>query len=121
MKLKIVLLTLISLPVWSSERPTRPASPTFQMPNEATVLAILNSNNEGNTFTNLEHNQTIAKTLADQRKYRREIVSLLFEITQSTKVVELSLKASHLIDGAKFVADNANFRQEYMPKNSEQK
>lgn len=119
MKLKIALFTLISLPLWASEPST--ILPTYSlieikypMPNQATILALLNSNNEGPTFTNPGHNQAIAAALADQPKSKKDILECFVKTTRSAQAVEMSLKADHLLDGARFALNNPNFRQEYI-------
>lgn len=111
MKLKIVFFALISLPILASEPKTSACLPSaasvenlkIQMPNYETILAILNSNNEGRLFSNLENNKTIALGLADKKVVREEVVSFLFETTGCRNVPVLSLKVSAIIDVVKAV------------------
>lgn len=119
MKLKIVFFAFLTLPILASEPKTSAClsstasteNPKILMPNYETVLAILNSNNNGRTFSNLKVNETISLGLAGQEVSREEVVLFLFEITKSRNVPELSLKASALIDVAQAVVKRPELAQ----------
>ncbi len=75
----------------------------IRMPNFATILAVLNSNNvDGVSFLNVDRNATIACGLANQELSREEIVLFLFRKTKSRNPVEISSKVAFLISSVKY-------------------
>jgi hypothetical protein len=99
MKFKIAVLSIISLPFLASElkRPTQ----KIQMPKFATVLEILNSNNDDKSFSDQKKNELIARRLAGQNLYPEAVIMLLYSNTETESIQNLAEKANRLIDAAR--------------------
>lgn len=100
MKLKIIFIALISIAIESSYPPSNQSNKTvrfFRLPSYKDMLAILNSNNNGQIFPSREVINLIANTFSNQRFSRDELVRYLSSYASNEDMPTINDAADFII------------------------
>lgn len=82
MQFKIILLALFSLPIWASEPSSTANTPRFRMPDQRTMLELLENNRRcPNHIKKSGDNKYIATILANLVVSREELTYILYGYT----------------------------------------